>query len=119
MELLSPGNAGGLPEKNFHVAIDFVGNFRKTPVAPLALAGFTSMEQYAEACRVDGRREIGELTSTGCYLNADTDVQRSRGREIRRIVKGDLSREERLKDAYIPFWRDETPRKLLRERVEL
>ena len=24
----------------------------------------------------------------------------------------------RLKDAYIPFWRDETFRKLLRERVE-
>jgi len=40
-------------------------------------------------------------------------------KEIRRIVEGDLSREERIKDAYIPFWRDETFRRLLRERVEL
>jgi superfamily II DNA or RNA helicase len=89
------------PGKNFLVAIDFVGNFRKVHVAPLALAGFTSVEQYAEACRVKGCGEIGEQIPAGCYLNADTDVQRIWDKEIRRIVEGDSSREERLKALYL------------------
>jgi superfamily II DNA or RNA helicase/predicted house-cleaning noncanonical NTP pyrophosphatase (MazG superfamily)/HKD family nuclease len=36
------------PGKDFVVALDFVGNFRKAHVAPLALTGFTSIEQFVE-----------------------------------------------------------------------
>ena len=36
------------PQKDFLVVLDFVGNFRKAHVAPLALAGFTSIDQFVD-----------------------------------------------------------------------
>jgi superfamily II DNA or RNA helicase/HKD family nuclease len=89
------------PGKNFLVAIDFVGNFQKVHVAPLALMGFTSVEQFSEACRQNPWLGIDERLPEGCYLNAELDVRRIWDEEIRRIVQGGLSREERLKALYL------------------
>jgi len=89
------------PGKNFLVAIDFVGNFRKAHVALLALMGFTSAEQFSEAWQKNPRLGIDERLPEGCYLNAELDVRRIWDEEIRRIVQGGLSREERLKALYL------------------
>ena len=88
------------PGKNFLVVIDFIGNFRKAHVAPLALAGFASVNEYAEAAWKNDRIGIGGRLPDGCYLDADLDVQRIWDEEIRRIVQGGLSKEERLKALY-------------------
>lgn len=89
------------PGKNFLVVIDFVGNFRKVHVAPLALMGFTSADQFLEACQQNPRIGIGERLPEGCYLNAELDVRRIWNEEIRRVVQGGFSREERLKALYL------------------
>jgi len=89
------------PGKNFLVVIDFVGNFRKVHVAPLALMGFTSADQFIEAGRQNPQLGIGERLPEGCYLNAELDVRRIWDEEIRRIAQGGLSREERLKALYL------------------
>jgi superfamily II DNA or RNA helicase len=86
VRLLEENGGCGLrraPGKNFLVALDFVVNFRKVHVAPLALMGFTSVDQYVEACRQNPRIGIGEGLPEGCYLNAELDIRRIWDEEIR------------------------------------
>lgn len=93
-------------EKNFLVAIDFVGNFRKAHVAPLALMGFTSADQFIEAYKKKPQIVLGERLPDGCYLNTELDVRRIWDAEIRKIIRGELSQKERLKILYLDIRSD-------------
>jgi hypothetical protein len=81
-----------IPEKEFLVALDFVGNFRQSYVAPLALRGYTGVEHY----RQTRNGTAGELPAA-CYVSADTDVQRIWDSEVKKIFG---SRVDILKSPY-------------------
>ena len=94
------------PGKDFVVALDFVGNFRKAHVAPLALTGFTSIEQFVEFRKTAVGSSLWDRLPNSCYLCADTDVQRIWDAEIRRVLRSELSVEERLKMLYLEIRED-------------
>jgi len=94
------------PEKDFLVAIDFVGNFKKAHVAPLALMGFNSADQFVEVHKNNLALKIEDQLPQRCYLDADLDVRRIWDKEIRKIVEGGMSREERLKALYLDIRND-------------
>ena len=59
------------PGKSFVVVLDFVGNYRKSYVAPLALNGYHSIPEKAF------HRTVSEFRApAGCYVAADTEVKR-------------------------------------------
>jgi len=87
--------------KEFLVAIDFVGNYRKAHVAPLALCGYTSVEEYAEDYLVSKKTHPWAQLPRGCYLSKDLEVQRIWDEEIRKIIREQLSPEDRLKALYL------------------
>ena len=93
------------PGKDFAVALDFVGNFRKAHVAPLALTGFTSIEQFVEFRKTAVGSSMWDRLPNPCFLSVDTDVQRIWDDEIRRVLP-DLPREERLKMLYLEIRED-------------
>ena len=88
------------PGKEFLVAVDFVGNFRKAHVAPLALCGYTSMQEYAEDYLVLKHNRPWKQLPIGCYLSKDLKVQRIWDEEIRKVIREQLSPEDRLKGLY-------------------
>ena len=92
--------------KDFLVAIDFVGNFRKAHVAPLALSGYTSMQAYIEDYLTLRDAKPWQQLPQGCYLSKDLEVQRIWDEEIRKIIKEQLSPEERLKALFIEIKSD-------------
>ena len=94
------------PGKDFVVALDFVGNFRKAHVAPLALTGFTSIEQFVEFRKTAVGSSLWDRLPNPCFLSADTDVQRIWDDEIRRVLRSELSAEERLKMLYLEIRED-------------
>jgi superfamily II DNA or RNA helicase/predicted house-cleaning noncanonical NTP pyrophosphatase (MazG superfamily)/HKD family nuclease len=87
--------------KDFLVALDFVGNFRKAYVAPLALQGYTSISGFMEerGVRWGGFRGFDAALPRGCYVSPDTKVIRIWDEEIRGILKG-VSREDMLRALY-------------------
>ncbi|MBT3257955.1 MAG: DEAD/DEAH box helicase family protein [Deltaproteobacteria bacterium] len=88
------------PGKDYLVVIDFVGNFKKAHVAPLALSGYTSMQEFAAdraAFMTDGP---GVTLPKGCYLDSDLEVKRIWDREMRTILDGGIPIGERLKSLY-------------------
>lgn len=85
--------------KEYLVVIDFVGNFRKAHVAPLALSGYTSVDEYLAELKHSETGKITPKLPEGCYLSPEIDVRRIWDREIRRIIET-LSPEERLKMLY-------------------
>jgi superfamily II DNA or RNA helicase/predicted house-cleaning noncanonical NTP pyrophosphatase (MazG superfamily)/HKD family nuclease len=89
-----------VPGKEFLVAIDFVGNFRRAHVAPLALAGYTSVEHFAAGIDKIGRLDVRRALPRGCYLSPDLAVERIWEDEIRSIISGRLSPSERLRIFY-------------------
>jgi len=64
-----------VPGKDFLVAIDFVGNFRKAHVAPLALSGYTSMQAFTEDYLSSRQVRLWQQLPQGCYLSKDLEVQ--------------------------------------------
>lgn len=91
-------------KKDFVVVIDFVGNFRRAHVAPIALQGFASEDEFAEANREE--RTVVPRLPKGCFLEADTPVRRIWDEEIRKILQGQLSVSERLKWLYLEIKED-------------
>lgn len=86
--------------KDFLVVLDFVGNFRKAHVVPLALCGYTNSND----CITD---KPGQLIQTlnrrlpeACYLNVDVEVQRLWSKELKKILQKGKTLAERLKDQY-------------------
>ena len=89
------------PNKDFLVVIDFVGNFRKAHVAPLALSGYTSIQEFAADGALAFKRNGPAWTlPKNCFLDPDLQVQRIWDREIRAILKGQISVDDRLKALY-------------------
>ncbi|QTA89672.1 hypothetical protein [Desulfonema magnum] len=93
------------PDKDYLVVIDFVGNFRKAHIAPMALTGCTSAEQFFEAYKANPGEKISGLLPEGCYLDADIEVRRIWDDEIKRII-GRMSPDERLKALYLDIKND-------------
>ncbi len=89
------------PGKDYLVVIDFVGNFRKAHVAPLALSGYTSIQEFA-ADGVTSFKAGNPIINLprGCYLDPDLEAERIWDREIRAILKGKIPLETRLKALY-------------------
>lgn len=85
-----------MPEKDYLVALDFVGNFRESYVAPLALKGYTS----AVDCREARRSKIPDRQlPAACYVSVETEVQRIWDTEIKKILTPNPF--EALKDLYL------------------
>ncbi len=59
------------------VVIDFVGNFKKAHVAPLALGGYASIQEYMQDVKTRKRHKsfINE-SPKGCFVSPDIEVQR-------------------------------------------
>jgi len=91
--------------KEFLVVIDFVGNFRKAHVAPMALTGCTSVEQFCKSYKGNRKGRIGDLLPEGCFLDADVEVQRIWDDELKRII-GQMSPDDRLKLLYLDIRND-------------
>jgi hypothetical protein len=72
-----------LPDKDYLVALDFVGNFKQSYVARLAINGYTSVEDFKQ--HTHQQTQAKQLPSA-CYVNADTDVQRIWDADIKRIL---------------------------------
>ncbi len=87
------------PDKEYLVVIDFVGNFRKNYVAPMALAGCTSADQFLQSYKTKSGTGISDLLPEGCYLDAGLEVRRIWDDEIKKIVRK-MSPDERLKILY-------------------
>ena len=97
--------------KAYLVAIDFVGNFRKAHVAPLALSGYTSSQDFAESY-LQNLSPFRQLPR-GCHLNADLEARKIWDEEIRKIVQGQLTAEDRLKMLYLEIKSDLGGRSLM------
>jgi len=86
--------------KDFLVAIDLVGNFRKAHVAPLVFSGYTSVNEYLEDRRAALiAPSLDSRLPDGCYINADIEAQRIWNHEFTSISR--FSNEERLKALYL------------------
>ncbi|MHC1744018.1 MAG: DEAD/DEAH box helicase family protein [Syntrophobacteraceae bacterium] len=84
--------------KDYVVVLDFVGNFRRAHIAPIALQGYVSEAQFAEAMKEDCRTV--PILPQGCFLDADLEVKRIWDQEIHKIMRGELSTAELLKILY-------------------
>ncbi|MCG6878140.1 MAG: DEAD/DEAH box helicase family protein, partial [Deltaproteobacteria bacterium] len=75
------------PSKEYLVVIDFVGNFKKAHVAPLALSGYTSVQEFMTDGAVSFKTNGSFVTlPRGCYLDPDLEAKRIWDREIRTIL---------------------------------
>ncbi|MBW2144035.1 MAG: DEAD/DEAH box helicase family protein, partial [Deltaproteobacteria bacterium] len=86
--------------KDFLVVLDFVGNFRKAHVAPLAVCGYTSLEQFVAGPQISLRKVLEQKLPDGCWLSPDLEVRRLWESEIKKIFQAGLSPAERLKNIY-------------------
>lgn len=85
--------------KDFVVVIDFVGNYRKAHVAPLALMGYRSLEEAANDCRKVSPSVRTMTLPAACFLDADLEAERIWNREIR-LIFDTMPRRERLRAWY-------------------
>ena len=69
-----------VPDKEYLVVLDFVGNHRNSYVAPLVMWGFTSLDHYKKE---RGDKQIFRVPSC-CTVDVDVQVQRVWDKEIRR-----------------------------------
>jgi superfamily II DNA or RNA helicase/predicted house-cleaning noncanonical NTP pyrophosphatase (MazG superfamily)/HKD family nuclease len=92
--------------KEYLVVLDFVGNYRKSQIAPLALSGYNSQEEFADDGGFLTYKSILARLPVGCYLSPDIEVKKIWDSEIRRIFEGKISIEERLKSLYLDIKND-------------
>jgi superfamily II DNA or RNA helicase/HKD family nuclease/predicted house-cleaning noncanonical NTP pyrophosphatase (MazG superfamily)/SOS-response transcriptional repressor LexA len=78
-----------VPDKEYLVVLDFVGNHRNSYVAPLVMWGFTSLDQYKKE---RGAKQIFRIPSC-CTVDVDVQVQRVWDNEIRRVCRPQTRRE--------------------------
>ena len=83
------------PEKDFVVVLDFVGNFRQSYVAPLALRGYHNVQEYIAD---EGRHTEKKLPAL-CHVSPDMEVVRVWNSELKRILRK-TNRKEALRDLY-------------------
>lgn len=87
-----------VPEKEFLVALDFVGNFRQSYVAPLALRGYHNVAEYMADRDRTGERKLPAT----CHVSANTEVKRIWDQELRALLEP-VNRDERLRAQYAEF----------------
>ena len=85
-----------MPEKDYLVALDFVGNFRQSYVAPLALKGYTSAVDCREARH---SKTPDRQLPAACYVSVETEVQRIWDTEIKKILAPNPH--QALRDLYL------------------
>lgn len=86
--------------KEYLVVIDLVGNYRKAHVAPLALMGYNSIEEFAEDRKSRQTKKAFDVKApAGCFISADYEVRRIWDKEFRESLERG-SRAERLKVIY-------------------
>ncbi len=73
-----------VPDKEYLVVLDFVGNHRNSYVAPLVMWGFTSLDQYKPKRGEKSRFRVPSC----CTVDVDTQVRRLWDDEIRRLLPG-------------------------------
>ena len=73
-----------MPEKDYLVALDFVGNFRQSYVAPLALRGYNSATDFQDAHR---SKKTERQLPAACHVSVGTEVQRIWDKEIKEVIK--------------------------------
>jgi superfamily II DNA or RNA helicase/HKD family nuclease len=87
-----------VPEKEFLVALDFVGNFRQSYVAPLALRGYHNVAEYM----TDRARTLERKLPATCHVNVNAEVERIWDRELRELL-APVNRGDRLQAQYAEF----------------
>ncbi|MDQ7825093.1 MAG: DEAD/DEAH box helicase family protein [Candidatus Eremiobacteraeota bacterium] len=88
------------PGKEFLVVLDFIGNFRKAHIAPLALSGYTSVNDYLIELKSIRRKNALDIKVPDCcYISIDKEVQRIWDNEINDILSI-MPQKERLKQLY-------------------
>ena len=85
-----------VPDKDYLVALDFVGNFKNSYVAQLAINGYTSTLEYKQHKNANTPEKS---LPNACYISADTQVQRIWDKEIEPILKPS-NKFEALQDMY-------------------
>jgi len=70
--------------KEYLVALDFVGNFKQSYVAPLAVMGYGSTEEYK---RLKDTQTPHKKLPAGCHVSVDTNVQRIWDAEIKALLQ--------------------------------
>ena len=88
------------PGKDFLVVLDFVGNFRKAHTAPLSLAGYTSLADFAAFPDAKIQKTMAQNLPEGCYVSADLEVRKLWDEQIKQIFQTKFSVENRLKMVY-------------------
>ncbi|SLM31173.1 Type III restriction protein res subunit [Desulfamplus magnetovallimortis] len=96
------------PNKDFLVVLDFIGNFRKVHIAPLALCGCTSLEAFSSEKRFgdfrNGKSNVASMVEKNfpesCHLSADVKIRRLWQQDLKQIINSSMSRAERLKIIY-------------------
>jgi superfamily II DNA or RNA helicase/predicted house-cleaning noncanonical NTP pyrophosphatase (MazG superfamily)/HKD family nuclease len=86
--------------KDFLVVLDFVGNFKKSHTAPLALSGYTSLSQFVAAPGSGVQKALMHSLPEGCYVSADLEVQKLWDDQIKLIFRREMSAKDRLKIVY-------------------
>jgi superfamily II DNA or RNA helicase/HKD family nuclease len=81
--------------KEFVVCLDFVGDFRNSYVAHLVLRGFNGLQQYRDR----NKQQREPKPPQGCYIKADTEVQKVWANELRRVL-APTNRKEALRELY-------------------
>lgn len=67
------------PSKSFCVILDFIGNFKKSYIAPLGLKGVTDITDTKSV-------KAPFKVPTNCYVDIDTEVQKIWNEELKRLV---------------------------------
>ncbi|WP_084301587.1 DEAD/DEAH box helicase family protein [Desulfonatronovibrio hydrogenovorans] len=81
------------------VVIDFVGNFRTAHVAPIAMAGYNSIQEYIDGNNGKRSSSSPEMSlPKGCFISPDIEVKRIWENRLREIVP--MPMRERLKALY-------------------
>lgn len=71
-------------DKEYLVALDFVGNFKQSYVAPLAINGYGSTDEYK---RLSETQTPQKKLPAGCHISVDTNVQRIWDSEIAALLQ--------------------------------
>ena len=85
-----------VPDKDYLVALDFVGNFKNSYVAQLAINGYTSTLEYKQHKNANTPEKS---LPNACYISAETQVQRIWDKDIEHILKP-INKFEALQDMY-------------------
>jgi hypothetical protein len=72
-----------LPEKDYVIILDFIGNFRSSYVAPTILSGHYSVQTFKPEKQIPPRFDIPRI----CHVDIETKVRRVWNDEIKRVLK--------------------------------